>query len=198
MAEAGRRGVISVEAVTGRAIERWLGALAELRIGVFREYPYLYAGTHDYERSYLARYAASPQHFIVLARDGDRVVGAATAMPLAASEPEVIAALAGFADTFYFGESVLERGYRGRGIGHRFFDAREAHARSCGATTLAFCAVDRPADHPRRPPDYVSHDAFWTRRGYARRPDLTATFTWRDLDDVDETAKPMTFWISSL
>jgi GNAT superfamily N-acetyltransferase len=190
--------VITVDAVTGPAIEAWLGALAELRIAVFREYPYLYAGSHEYERGYLARYAAEPANLVVIARDGGRVVGAATAMPLAAAEPEVASALAGFADTFYFGESVLERGYRGRGIGHRFFDLREAHARSAGATTAAFCAVERPDDHPRRPPGYVPHDAFWTKRGYVRHPELVATFTWRDLDDGEDTAKPMTFWTRSL
>jgi GNAT superfamily N-acetyltransferase len=191
-----------VERVTGQAITARLAALAELRITVFREYPYLYLGTAEYERTYLASYAASPASLVVIARDGDRIVGAATAMPLAQHSDEVAPPLAaaGFdpARVCYFGESVLEPGYRGRGIGHAFFDARERHARDHGFTVTAFCAVERPAHHPRRPADYRPHDAFWARRGYTRRPDITTTFTWRDLDDTAETAKPMVFWVRAL
>ena len=35
---------------------------------------------------------------------------------------------------FYFGESVLLPEYRGQGVGHAFFDHREAQARGVGAT----------------------------------------------------------------
>ncbi|WP_394701474.1 GNAT family N-acetyltransferase [uncultured Roseibium sp.] len=72
------------------------------------------------------------------------------------------------AEVFYFAESVLDPDYRGRGIGHRFFDEREAHARSLGCSTAAFCAVIRPDDHPMRPEDYSPLDPFWTKRGYRK------------------------------
>lgn len=193
---------VHIEAVVGAAIAPYLPALAALRIAVFREYPYLYDGSLEYEQRYLAGYAASPAGVVVLARAGDRVVGASTALPLADHSDDVAAPLARAGldprAVCYFGESVLEPAYRGRGIGGAFFDHREAHARACGFTIAAFCAVVRPPDHPRRPPDYVPLDAFWTRRGYVRRPDLVATMTWRDLDDATETAKPLVFWLKAL
>lgn len=65
------------------AIAPLIPELAELRIAVFREYPYLYAGTLDYEARYLQTYADSPDSLCVLVRDAGRVVGAATALPLA-------------------------------------------------------------------------------------------------------------------
>ncbi len=187
--------------MTGAAIEPYLPALARLRIDVFREWPYLYAGTEEYERSYLASYAASPESFVAIARDGDRIVGAATAMPLAQHGEDALPALVGAGydpqAVCYFGESVLDAAYRGRGLGHAFFDAREAHARAHGFTTAAFCAVVRPPDHPQRPADYVPLDAFWTKRGYAKR-DIVTTFSWQDLGEPAETAKPMVFWTRML
>jgi GNAT superfamily N-acetyltransferase len=138
----------------------------------------------------------------VLALDGDRVVGASTALPLLQHSEEVVPPLeaAGYpaASVYYFGESVLERAFRGRGLGAAFFEHREARARELGFRVAAFCAVERPADHPRRPPDYRGHDALWASRGFVRRPDITASFSWRDLDEPEETAKPMTFWIKEL
>ena len=58
--------------------------------------------------------------------------------------------------------------------------------------------VERPATHPLRPRDYLPHDRFWTKRGYTRRPDLRAEFSWRDLDEAAETPKPMVCWLKPL
>jgi GNAT superfamily N-acetyltransferase len=93
---------------------------------------------------------------------------------------------------------VLEPAYRGRGLGHAFFDGREARARALGYTLAAFCAVERPQEHPRRPPGYRPLDAFWAKRRFVRRADLRASFTWRDLDEAEASPKPMVFWIRQL
>jgi GNAT superfamily N-acetyltransferase len=193
---------LTIERVSGAAIEPFLQDVAALRIEVFREYPYLYRGTLAYESRYLQSYAASPQSVVVVARDGVQVVGAATAMPLAQHSESVAPALiaAGFAasDVYYFGESVLRASYRGRGIGHAFFDGREAAAREFGFRIATFCAVERPDDHPQKPPGYVPHDAFWTKRGYTKRPDIVSEFAWLDVDETYETSKRMVFWIKEL
>ena len=191
-----------IEPVTGRAIERYLEDLAALRIEVFREFPYLYEGTLDYESRYLRSYADSPRSLVVIARDAERVVGASTAMPLPEHTEDIVPTLraAGYDPerVYYFGESVLRASYRRRGIGHAFFDAREARARELGFEVTAFCAVERPLDHPRRPADYVPHDAFWTKRGYRKRSDVRAEFSWRDLDEAAESPTSMVFWVKEL
>ena len=194
---------VRIERLTGERLARHLGELARLRIEVFRAFPYLYAGSEDYEQRYLRTYAETPGSIIVGAFDGGRLVGAATALPLA-GEPANVAeplARAGYdvRTFFYFGESVLEPAYRGTGIGVRFFAEREAWARQAGEFEhVVFCAVIRPEDHPRRPRDYVPLDAFWQRRGFRRLEGVTCTFSWRDLDDGEETPKPMAYWIKRL
>ena len=99
---------------------------------------------------------------------------------------------------FYFGESVLLPQYRGQGVGVRFFEEREKAARDHGYSQTAFCGVVRPDDHPARPHDYEPLDAFWGNRGYQRRGDLVATFTWQDIGDTAKTEKPMIYWMKSL
>lgn len=191
-----------IERIAGAEIEPYLSDLAALRIEVFREYPYLYEGTLDYEARYLQGYASSPRSLVVIARDGDQVVGASTAMPLPEHTEDLVPTLEAGGYTpehvYYFGESVLRASYRGRGIGHAFFDARELRARELGFSVSAFCAVERPEDHPRRPTSYVPHDAFWTKRGYIKRVDMRTEFSWRDLDEANETPKEMVFWVKEL
>ncbi|MBL8654785.1 MAG: GNAT family N-acetyltransferase, partial [Alphaproteobacteria bacterium] len=93
---------------------------------------------------------------------------------------------------------VLQSDYRGQGVGVRFFVEREKRARELGFKLATFCGVVRPKDHPARPADYVPLDAFWTKRGFTPRGDLTASFEWRDLGDTAPTAKPMAFWTKDL
>lgn len=192
---------IAINVVRGRAIAGHIDEIAALRIAVFREWPYLYDGDRAYEANYLAEYAASPDAIVVLARAGDRVIGASTAMPLLAHGADVIAPLqsAGYRgdDVYYFGESVLDSTWRGRGIGNTFFDHREAIGAKLGFPILAFCAVVRPAAHPRRPAQARDLSAFWRKRGFQLRSDICGTMRWKDLDDApgQDSAKAMQFWL---
>jgi GNAT superfamily N-acetyltransferase len=193
---------VRIACAVGGEIAAHTGALAALRIRVFREYPYLYDGSLEYERRYLAGYAGSPDALVVLALAGDDVVGASTALPALAHGEEIAPALArGGLDparVFYFGESVLEPAHRGKGLGEAFFAERERHARARGYRVAAFCAVERPPDHPMCPAGYLAPGGLWRRRGFVRRPDLVGEMSWRDLGEREETAKPMVFWIKEL
>ncbi len=194
--------MIRVQALTGAALDAALDDVAALRIAVFRAWPYLYDGDQAYERQYLQTYRDSAGAILVGAFDGDRLIGASTGAPLAEHADDFAAAFAGtdldLADVFYCAESVLLPDYRGHGIGHRFFDEREAHARKLGFAHAAFCSVTRPADHPLRPGSYRPLDAFWRGRGYAPLPGVVASFTWKDVDQDAETAKPLQFWARPL
>lgn len=197
---------IEIRILKGDDLRVALPELAGLRISVFREWPYLYDGSLDYEEKYLARYADTDGAVIVGAFDnafeGDRLVGAATGQPLI---HEVAAIRRPFeeagldpAEVFYFAESVLDPDYRGQGIGHRFFDEREAHARSVGCSRAGFCAVIRPDNHPMKPEDYSPLDPFWTKRGYRKLAGGIVYFPWQDVGESRETEKPMQIWIGDL
>jgi GNAT superfamily N-acetyltransferase len=193
---------LSIERVRGNAIEPYLGALADLRIAVFREYPYLYEGSLAYEQRYLRGYAKDERSVVVIARRGTEVVGASTAQPLVSHGEQLAPVLlrAGYEPEsfYYFGESVLKVEERGQGIGHRFFDEREAAAREYGYARSCFCAVLRPDDHPARPASYVPHDAFWTKRGYLKKPEISTSFAWRDVGESAQSPKKMVFWLKEL
>ncbi|MBY6141099.1 GNAT family N-acetyltransferase [Leisingera daeponensis] len=193
---------IRVEAMTGAALEAALDDVAGLRIKVFRAWPYLYDGDPGYERDYLQSYRDSERAVVVGAFDGGTLVGASTGAPLADHADDFAAAFEGTGvdlnDVFYCAESVLLPEYRGHGVGHGFFDAREAHARKHGFSKTAFCGVQRPADHPLRPADYAPLDPFWRKRGYAPLEGAIAHFSWKDVDQAEETRKPLQFWIRDL
>ena len=134
--------------------------------------------------------------------DGTRMIGAATGAPMEDHAEDFAAAFANrperLEDIFYCAESVLMPEYRGHGLGHAFFDGREAQGRSLGRRYAAFCAVIRPPDHPARPADHRPLDGFWRKRGYRPLPGVIARFRWRDLGDAEETTKHLQFWMKPL
>lgn len=184
-------------------LKDYLPDLARLRIRVFRDFPYLYDGTVEYEEKYLETYTNCPESLVVLVRDGDMVVGATTGLPL---DAETTQFQAPFREqgidpvrVFYCAESVLLPEYRGRGIYPGFFAEREGHAKSLGRFDLvSFCCVQRPDNHPLRPSDYQPLDRIWTKFGYVKHPELATTYEWKDVNEQEESPKPMVFWLKSL
>ncbi|GGH55199.1 GNAT family acetyltransferase [Dyadobacter endophyticus] len=188
---------------TGERIADVFDDLARLRIAVFRDYPYLYEGSVEYEKGYLQTYLQSGHSFLFAVYDGNTMIGATTCIPLKDETAEIRKP---FEDAefdagaiCYFGESILLPAYRGLGLGHRFFDEREAHARSLGGVkTCCFCSVDRGENHPLKPAGYRSNDAFWLKRGYRQEPALQSIMEWPDLGESVSTPKTMIFWTKPL
>ena len=193
---------LDVQILSGAALETALGDIAALRITVFRDYPYLYDGDEAYERRYLATYRDAPGAILVGAFDGAKLVGASTGTPLVHHDPTFAApvAEAGYdvEEVFYCAESVLLKPYRGQGVGHRFFDVREAHGRELGLKYAAFCSVVRPENHPAKPDDHFALDDFWSRRGYAPIPGAVAEFEWKEVGTQGEVPHELQFWIGEI
>ncbi len=188
---------------TGAEIASVFDDLAKLRIAVFRAFPYLYEGSIDYEKEYLKVYAQSENAFLFAVYDGSKMVGATTCIPLIdetfdVQEPFVNAGI-NLESVFYFGESILLPEYRGLGLGHRFFDEREAHARSFKTCKItSFCSVVRPENHQLKPGDYKPLDNFWTKRGYQKEPSLKSKFEWLDIGETQPTQKEMIYWTKKI
>jgi hypothetical protein len=191
---------LSYREIRGPEIAPWLDDLGRLRITVFREYPYLYDGDLHYEREYLKVYTDSPRSLVVLLESGGELVGATTCLPMEDEDAEFQAPFVQVGidvkSVCYFGESIILAPFRGRGSGHEFFRRRERHARDLGGFRYtAFCAVDRPDDHPAQPTDYRPLHDFWNRMGYLRRPELRCEYRWKEIGEEVESPKSLTFWL---
>lgn len=179
-----------------------LRALSTLRMTVFQGWPYLYDGSLEYEANYLSEFLNDPAAVLVVARIGEIPVGMATASPMATQSDAITAPFqaAGLdvGQLFYFGESVLLPQFRGMGVGHRFFDEREAAARAAGANRALFCAVEREADHPSRPAGARDLTTFWQGRGYRIAPRFTTVMRWKEVGQDTESDHVMRFWLKTL
>lgn len=194
--------MVEVRILSGQEISDHAEDVARLRIAVFRDWPYLYDGELAYERQYVESYRDHAGALLVGAFDLGRLVGASTSTPLEDLSAEFAAPFSARGiprDHVLWGpESVLLPLYRGQGIGHRFFDFREAHARALGRSHVAFASILRPDTDPARPANARSNDAFWRGRGYQPMDGAQVTFEWRDVGDKVETPKQLQVWWRAL
>lgn len=186
----------------GQEILPYIPELARLRISIFKSYPYLYEGDLEYERNYLSTYVNCSESIMIVVFDNNNVVGASSAIPL---EFETLEFQQPFLennisvkDVFYFGESLLQPEYRGRGVYQQFFAGREAAAKEYGSKIVAFAAVERAIDDPRKPNGYAPLDKVWKRYGYEKHPELRMYYEWKEIGEAEQSPKPLIFWIKKI
>ncbi|MDX1942925.1 MAG: GNAT family N-acetyltransferase [Saprospiraceae bacterium] len=173
--------------------------LAHLRIELFKDFPYLYDGSMDYEEKYLQTLIESPENTIVMAFDDGKLVGAATGLPLRYQTINIqqpyLEKGYDIDRIYYLGESIIRKTHRGQGIGKAFFQTREERAKGLGwYDFVTFCNIERPVEYP---PTYVAPDEFWKSMGY-RPTDLLCEISWKDLNETDETPKKLRFWLKDI
>ncbi len=189
---------IAMQLLTGPLVTACLDDLASLRLEIFREFPYLYDGVRDGELRYLGLYAETPDALVVTVTDAGKTIGAATGIPLRYETQEMISSftLTGYPGEpiYYVGELLFYPEYRNRGLGQRLLSLVEERVRSLGKYPTLTCAtVERPQDHPLRPPDYTPIERFLARTGFALLPGVTTRLTWREIDG-STPAHVMNFW----
>jgi GNAT superfamily N-acetyltransferase len=202
---------IRIEVKRGAELQSVIPAVVRLRTEVFRDWPYLYDGDPVYEKRNLGTYTASPlatntespRAAVVVALANEAIVGASIGVPLVDESDNVKAPFVARgwdpARFFYYGEFMLRREFRGRGIGAVLFAALEAHAKAvsdCDPAVLA--TVVRLPDHPASPPGYMPIDGLWAGRGFTRRPDLVCRLAWKEVGTDRESEHELVFWMKSL
>jgi GNAT superfamily N-acetyltransferase len=194
---------IHVRSFTGSGLKPHIHSVAKLRMEVFKEYPYFEDPNLQKEMDYLRKISLCKEAISVLIFDNTTLVGVSLGYPLNSEEPSLLRPWKergmDIDSYFYFGNSALLKHYRGRGIGHHFFDAREAHvAQYKKYKHICFCAPDCPEPDPNRPKDFVSLVDFWRKRGYIHHPEIKGTLSWKKINEPHPTEKPMSFWVKDL
>lgn len=191
-----------IKLLRGREIIPYIHKIAQLRIAIFREYPYLYEGDMSYEERYLLMYSRTEGAILVIAEDNDEVVGAITGLPLTESMKEIkslfIEKNIPAGGIFYLGEIIFLPEYRSKNIGYMMYQQFEKAVKEMEFyEKIALCEVVRTENNLTKPLDYKSLNSFWHRQGYVKNPDLVVDFSWKEIGAVEETKHPMVFWIKN-
>ncbi len=176
--------------------------IAQLRIELFAEFPYLYKGTMDHDLSYLSVYFNSPNSSIILFFDKEELVGYSSSIPLSEEwdvikEPFITNGL-DLSKYLYVGEVMVKEGYRSWHLVHKILEIHNKKAAYYGFPYLAALTIDRPDDHPCKPVNYRTHDKLWQRFGWQKSSSLKARFDWEQIDTNRKELNDLSVWIKTL
>ncbi len=181
----------------GKEVEDYIDQLGHFRIEIFREYPYFYDGSLEYEREYLSRYSRSQRSLVILMVDDQRIVGACTGIPLSQECEEFKEPFEGedVDQYFYIGEIMLDKGYRGKGLGKKLFDDYLSHIPKDRYQSL--CAYTVRRVNPSNTEDDSPIKGLLVSRGFKVLKSKTAYFSWKDVGHTEETIKAFDVWTCS-
>ncbi|MDY0217456.1 MAG: GNAT family N-acetyltransferase [Bacteroidales bacterium] len=191
--------MMEIKVVSAQEIESYIDIIANLRITIFKEYPYLYDGDYTYEQKYLKKFLETPDSLICVAYDENQIVGAITALPLK-YEDELIKKPflnqgISMDTVYYYSEALILQEYRKKGIGIKMFKMAEEKIISMGKYTFfTFAAIERNENHPQKPKDYQSPYPFFGKIGFQQRRDLVCQMSWKEIDQTQESIKSLYFW----
>lgn len=171
----------------------YLAQLAEMRIQVFREYPYLYEGNLDYEFDYLERYVQCPSAILLALLDSaGQAWGVCTGIPLIHEDPVLSAPIPGNHQSgFYIGEVLILPQARGQGWGAKLLEAIIDLSQKLGFKQHYLYTVVEPAHN--RPPHYHSPAKLWRKIGFEPTP-IQCSFEWKRWDQEHPQNHTMELW----
>lgn len=193
---------ISIKALSGSQARQYWQEIANLRIGMFREFPYLYEGSLEYEKPYLETYFKSENSAILLVFDENEVVGFSSAIPLSEEMPEIqapfIAQNLNTEKYLYIGEVMLLPEYRGRGMLRKFLQYQENFALGKGCEYTVFMTVWRPQNHPSIPVGYKHLEPVWEHFSYKRMEGMGIEMHWQQVDTHKKERNTLEVWHKKL
>ncbi|MDD2411768.1 MAG: GNAT family N-acetyltransferase [Bacteroidales bacterium] len=195
--------MMEIKVVSAQEIESYIDIIANLRITIFKEYPYLYDGDYTYEQKYLKKFLETPDSLICVAYDENQIVGAITALPLK-YEDELIKKPflnqgISMDTVYYYSEALILQEYRKKGIGIKMFKMAEEKIISMEKYTFfTFAAIERNENHPQKPKDYQSPYPFFGKIGFIQRRDLVCQMSWKEINQTQESNKSLYFWTKEI
>lgn len=176
--------------------------VSEMRMRLFRDFPYLYDAKLDDEREYMHTYSQAGSAALVVTRAEGQLIGLCTTIAISEEIDEFktkFEAL-GYAPTkvLYLGEMLLEPAWQGRGLGGQMLERIEAEAAAKGYQWVTAAMVQREENDPRQPDNYRTPRTLLERCGYHAEPRLDSQLTWLEIGQSAPTEHLMRFWVKEI
>lgn len=196
---------VHLETFKGADIQPYTRLLSEMRLKEFRQFPYLYIGNMEDDLAYTQTFSSTPQGRLIVAFQGNQVVGVRSGMPL---ETPLF-----FLDRwrsflqkqgintkkcFFSGEIVIDPAFQKKGLRSQLMNQYFQEVEAMGFTSIMAITSLRPLDHPLRPQDYVDIDM--PRYGF-ENTNIVLSNTWPTLQadgTVKEQENHLIVWMKNL
>lgn len=189
---------MKLQVIRGHQFQKYLHAVADLRMSIFREYPYLYDSDMQSELDYLKGYSTSKNSLLIIVQDQEKVVGALTGIPLGEMDkaflPPFVKGHLPIRSIFYLGEMLLLKEYRGKKLGYKMYKTFEDLVKQTGQyKMIAIAEVIRDKNDPRKPKHYIPARKLWEKLGFVEHPEMIMQFSYKQVDSAGKVPNSLVF-----
>jgi len=192
---------VTFEVLKGSQIKSIEKSFADLRITIFREYPYLYEGDLSTEKHYFDMFGDNT--ICITAKDGAAIIGISIGTPLQEVLKRFLEPLTeahiNVKRMFYLADLLVLKSYRGQRIGHALYELFEKEVQKTGQfSTIIVREISKSPDDPKKPSDYHSLDFFWNKRGFKKIDGISQQDKWKAIGDEDISLHTMIYQVKNL
>ena len=194
---------VHIETFKGNEIAPYNKDLIKLFNTFFSQYPYLYEGSDADYTQHLESFAKSKNSIVAITFDGNKIVGAATGIPLTEAWTKYQEPLQekgyDLSTVYYLGELALLPEYMGKGFGKQLVKEIEKFAKTQNYSILAATQIDDSKIQTRKPMGYTSHeDRILSSLGFQKHPEINFVSLWTNVKETTKSPHTMFYWIKSL
>ncbi len=196
-----------IKILTQEEIKPLIPFVAQARITVFRDYPYLYEGNVDDEMNDLDKYAQHSHSALAIAYHQDVPVGFLCGSDFIHYSPMFENPIIDIFKEeglepekhYYFADIILLAEHRRKGLSPKLFATLESYAQSKGYKSTCF-VTEYHHNHPLKPKNHRSLVPLWNNLGYNKSPILAyASWPTHQADGTVKTQQhPLIFWFKKL
>lgn len=198
-----------IEVFKGAEAAPYIRPLSEMRLKVFCEFPFLYVGNMEDDLAYTQMFSTSSQGMLVVAFEGDTIVGIRSGMPVKSEKAgpldegkcRQLEAHGIKAEEYYYcGEIIVEPAFRKKGIATQLMRKFIEEVKALGFPGMIAILSIRPSHHPLRPQIYFEGGTFLSKYGFIKSPVVfTAQYPTRQPDGtVKKQQNKLACWIKEL
>lgn len=193
----------TMHVLKGKELLSNIPELTKLRLTIYREYPYLYEGDPLFEESYVSLFANSSDALLIVAKVGNRIVGALSGLPLDSAQKEIqdvfLASKMKLKECYALCDVVVLKEYRNRRVATILYEEFANQLRKMKRyKKVVLWQIVRAQDDPKRPNDYFSPDNFFGKQGFKKHPEYTCVLRWKEISEKEERAHRFEFWLKDL
>jgi len=175
----------NIKIFTKEDVKPFLPFIAQLRINIFRDYPYLYEGNLKEEMDDLEHCSQLIDNALAIAFHQDTPVGFLYGIPLiefsSHFENPVIDLFKEKELTpetcYYFADIIILPEHRGNNLSKKLFNALETYAQERGYHSASFITESHES-HPLKPLNYKQLEPLWYSLQY-KKTGLTSYGSWQ-------------------
>lgn len=201
-----KSNIYEIKIFTGESLENLRSFVVNLRITIFKEYPYLYEGNVKEENAYFDWFSKLPNTAIAVAYLDAKPIGFTSGTSFVDFDEHFQGSVDIFTKAkleaknyYYFPEILILPEHDNDLINYRLFEALENHAKKLNYKSGCFVTEEHES-HPLKPQDYKPLDYLWHLLDYTKSA-LIINFSWSTIQ-ADKSSKDkkhaLIYWLKKL